>query len=222
MLLPLKFAAAAAVAGAVLLMLGTALHPLEADPADAAAAFAEYAGDDLWVASHLGQFLGVVLIFIGLVGLSDSLRGQTAEWVTRLGIFFGVAAVATAAVLQAVDGVALKVMVDTWAKSEAEKKQIAFQGAMAVRQIEVGLASFSALLFGTVFVLFGSAVALSETYPNWLGWFGLIGGIGTIAGGLTTAAAGFSNIAMIIAMSFNVILVIWMAVLGLLMWRRTG
>ena len=222
MLLPLKFAAAAAVAGAVLLMLGTALHPLEADPADAAAAFAEYAGDDLWVASHLGQFLGVVLIFIGLVGLSDSLRGQSTEWVTRLGIFFGVAAVATAAVLQAVDGVALKVMVDTWAESEAEQKQIAFQGAMAVRQIEVGLASFSALLFGTVFVLFGSAVALSETYPNWLGWFGLIGGIGTIAGGLTTAAAGFSNIAMIIAMSFNVILVIWMAVLGLLMWRRTG
>jgi hypothetical protein len=73
-----------------------------------------------------------------------------------------------------------------------------------------------------VFVLFGSAVALSETYPNWLGWFGLIGGIGTIAGGLTTAAAGFSNTAMIIAMPFNVILVIWMAVLGLLMWRRTG
>ena len=203
-------------------MLGTALHPLEADPEDAAAAFAEYAGDDLWLTSHLGQFFGVALIFIGLVGLSDSLRGQTTEWLARLGIFFGVAALATAAVLQAVDGVALKAMVDAWADAEAEQKQIALQGAMSVRQIEVGLASLSALLFGTVFVLFGCAVALSETYPNWLGWLGVIGGIGTIAGGLTTGAAGFSSTAMIVAMPFNVIVVIWMVMLGLLMWRRPG
>lgn len=123
MLLPLKFAAATAIAGAVLLMLGTALHPLEADPGDAAAAFAEYAGDDLWVISHLGQFLGVALLFIGLVGLSDSLRGQTSAWLARLGVFFGVAALATAAVLQAVDGVALKVMVDAWTNAEGEQSR---------------------------------------------------------------------------------------------------
>ncbi len=59
MLVPLKFAAVTAIAGAIVLMLGTVMHPLEDDPGDAAAAFAGCAEDDLWAATHLGQFVGV-------------------------------------------------------------------------------------------------------------------------------------------------------------------
>ena len=40
-------------------LVATSLHPLEADPNDPEAAFAEYAADDLWVATHLGQFIAV-------------------------------------------------------------------------------------------------------------------------------------------------------------------
>jgi len=48
-----------AIAGSVLLFIGTYLHPMSADPNQAAAAFAEYAADPLWVASHLTQLAGV-------------------------------------------------------------------------------------------------------------------------------------------------------------------
>lgn len=220
MLFPLKFAAVSAIAGAIILMLSTVLHPFEADPGDAAAAFAEYADDNLWVATHLSQLLGIALMFMGLVGLSDSLSNQRTAWLAKLGVFFGVAALATTAVLQAVDGVALKVMTDAWTNAPADQEQITFQAAMSVRQIEIGVASLVALLFGTVFVLFGCAITQSEAYPTWLGWLGIIGGLGTIAGGLTTAVSGFSTTAMTIAAPFDLILVIWMAVIGILMWRR--
>ncbi len=70
--IPLKLGAVTAVAGAIILMVGTMLHPLGADPGDPVAAFTEYAADDLWVGSHLSQFLGVALMFVGLVVLNRS------------------------------------------------------------------------------------------------------------------------------------------------------
>ena len=218
--MPLKLGSVCAIAGAIVLMAGTALHPLGADPGDAAAAFAEYAVDEYWVASHLGQFLGVALMFAGLVALSDSLNHERCAWLSRLGVFVGVSALATSAVLQAVDGVALKVLVDAWASAAEEQKQSAFQAALAVRQIEVGVASFMALLFGTVFILFGIAIALSDGYLSWLGWLGALGGTGTVAGGLLVAFTGFSTTAMNVAMPSNLVLMIWMVVIGVLMWRR--
>ena len=47
--------------------------------------------------------------------------------------------------LKAVDGVALKVMVDAWAVAPAAQKEAAFYAAFAVRQVEIGLASVLSL-----------------------------------------------------------------------------
>ena len=218
--IPLKLGAVSAVAGAIVLMVGTMLHPLGADPGDPVVAFAEYAADDLWIGSHLSQFLGVAMMFVGLVALNDSLKDESSAWLARLGLFVGVAALATTAVLQAVDGIALKAMVDDWVSASEEQKQSAFQAALAVRRIETGVASFMALLFGSALALFAGAVAFSTIYPTWLGWLGIAGGIGTIAGGLLTAFSGFSTTAMNVAMPFNLILVVWMVLIGRHMWRR--
>ena len=54
-----RIGAVGANTGAILLFIATSLPPLQADPNDPAAAFAEYAADDLWVATHLGQFIAV-------------------------------------------------------------------------------------------------------------------------------------------------------------------
>ena len=58
----LKLGAVCAVLGAVVLFIGTSLHPMKADPNDPVEAFPEYAADELWVASHLTQLAGVALI----------------------------------------------------------------------------------------------------------------------------------------------------------------
>src|SRR6188472_1769752 len=50
-----RIGAACAVAGSVVLFIGTYLHPMQADPNRPLEAFAEYAADRFWIASHLIQ-----------------------------------------------------------------------------------------------------------------------------------------------------------------------
>ncbi len=73
----------AAVIGAVLLFVETYLHPMDADPNVPLAAFTEYAADHHWVASHLMQLSGVVLMMAALALLSRKMAdGPAAEWAT--------------------------------------------------------------------------------------------------------------------------------------------
>src|SRR5829696_8566270 len=83
---------------------------------------------------------------------------------------------AIAAALQAVDGVALKVMVDRWAQASGEARARAFEGAVAVRQIEVGVASLLSVAFGLTVSTFGVSMRLGRQFPQWLAWLGLAGG----------------------------------------------
>jgi hypothetical protein len=217
---PPRVGAVAAIAGALALLVGTMLHPMAADPADALAAFTEYAADPHWVSSHLTQFIGVALMFVGLVALRDTIQAQPTEWLARLGMLFGACALAVAATLQAVDGVALKLAVTNWSNASLEQKQSAFMAALAVRQIEIGMASYMALLFGASVSLSGLAVARSKEFPRCLGWVGVMGGVGSVAGGLLSAYTGFSTTEMTVAMPFNLVVVVWMILVGVILWRR--
>lgn len=60
-----------AIAGPIVFFVGTYLHPLGADPNDAVAAFTEYAADHWWIASHLTQLVGVILIVVALLFLAQ-------------------------------------------------------------------------------------------------------------------------------------------------------
>jgi hypothetical protein len=104
-----------------------------------------------------------------------------------------IASLAVAAALQAVDGVALKAMVNTWAAAPEQEKAGLFHAALAVRQIEIGLASMTSLLFGLTTSLFGTALLIDRRFPRWLGGLAIagrwLGGL-AIAGGVPTAIAG--------------------------------
>ncbi len=220
MLIPAKLGAVAAIAGVVFFMAGTMLHPMGANPGDPVAAFSEYAADRHWVASHLSQFFGVAFMFVGLVALADTLRDQTIAWMARLGVYIAVAALAVAAMLQAIDGVALKVMVDGWASASIDQKQASYLAALAVRQVEIGTAAYMEILFGAAVFLLAYATARSARYPSWLGWLGAAGGIGTIASGLLTAFTGFSTTTMNVSMPFGLMVAVWMVLIGALMWKQ--
>jgi hypothetical protein len=210
---------AAAVGGAVALVIGTLLHPLGADPNNPTEAFAEYAADRMWVASHLLQFLGVAGLGAALVALAGIMdTGRASAW-ARIGAFGAAAGVATAAALQAVDGVALKVMVDRWAGATGDARALAFEGALAVRQIEVGLASLLSVLFGLTMLAFSVALLFSRRFGAWLGWLGVVGGSGTLVAGVAQAHAGFSPVAMTISMAASSVLILWALAVGIAMWR---
>ena len=81
--------------GAVLVFLGTFLHPSGADPNDASAAFREYAADRLWIASHLTQFFGIAFITVGLLALYRSLSATGAAAIARVAVVGAVASLAS-------------------------------------------------------------------------------------------------------------------------------
>ena len=216
----LRVGAVAAMLGPLVLFVSTLMHPLEADPNDAVAAFTEYAADRLWVGTHLGQFLGVAMIVAALVLLSRSLEaGKAAAW-SRIGLGGAIATLAATAVLQAVDGVALKFLVDRWAAAPPEQQPAIFEAAFGVRQVEIGLASLTSLLFGITVTIYGVAMILSPIYPGWVGFLAILGGLGTSAGAVVLAYTGFSESMMMINMPANLLLLVWMIVVGGLMWRR--
>lgn len=192
---------------------------MQADPNDAAAAFAEYAADWLWVASHLTQLAGVALIVAALMMLSRQLCTGKAAALSRLAEGGAIASLAMATALQAVDGIALKALVDNWAAAPAAQKEIAFQAAFAVRQVELGLASMFSLLFGSTVTLYGVALLGDRMYPMWVAWLAIVGGVPTMIGGVAMAYTGFSGLAMAINMPASSVLLVWMLTVGVYMYR---
>ena len=214
-----RLGSVAALVGAAVLFGSTLLHPLGSDPSDAAAAFAEYALDSLWLWSHIGQFAGIAALVVALVALASTLDpGPSAAW-SRIGLAGAAATLAVAAAVQAVDGVALKLMVDRWAASTGAAQVLAYEGAFAVRQIEIGLASFLSLVSGLTLTAFGLAMFLSRRYPGWLGALGLLGGLGTVVAGTAQASTGFSGVAMTLSMLASTVLLLWAILTGVLLWR---
>ena len=216
-----RVGATCAIAGAALLFTGAYLHPMGADPNDPVVAFAEYAADRLWVASHLMELAGVAAMVAALLFLAEHLETRTSS-VTRIATAGAIASLALAAALQAVDGIALKNMVDAWAAAPASQKEGIFHAAFAVRQIEIGLASMLSLAWGLTATMYGVALLGDERYPKWFAGVAIVGGVPTMVAGVVMAYTGFSGLAMAINMPANLLLLLWMLALGGLMWRRGG
>jgi hypothetical protein len=213
-----KPGAACAIGGGSLLLVGTYLHPVPAEPNDAAQAFAAYAADRFWVASHLLQLIGIVLALAALVILAQQLETRSTKVWSRLASAGAIASMALAAMLQAVDGIALRAMVQNWATAAATQKDVAFQSAFAVRQVEIGLASVLNLLLGATATLYGVALLDDPTYPKWVGGLAIVGGAPTSLSGVVMAFSGFSELEMAINMPASFILVVWVMVLGAFFW----
>jgi hypothetical protein len=216
-----KIGAMCAITGSLMVFLGTFLHPMRADPSNAVAAFAEYAADGLWVTSHLIQLLGIILIVAALLFLAQQLESKRGARWTRIAAAGAIASMAAAAALQAVDGIALKSMVDTWAAATAAQREAAFYAAFAVRQVEIGLASVLSCLFGLTATVYGIALLSDRTYSQWLGVVAIVAGVSAIVAGIAMAFTGFSGFAMAISMPAGSLLLLWMLALGICMWRRS-
>jgi hypothetical protein len=143
-------------------------------------------------------------------------RGKTWSYVLAGS---AVAGLAVAAALQAVDGIALKTMVNAWMAAPPAQKDMAYHAAFAVRQIEVGLASMLCLLFGLTACLYGVALFAMRTYPGWLDLLAVVGGVLTIIASVVMAYTGFSAITMAINMPASFLLLVWMFAVGVMMWR---
>jgi len=199
------------------------LHPHHVAPNDSTAAFREYAGSQHWTSVHIGQWAGMLLIVLGLLALSRGLARQRGI-AGGLGLFGGVTAVLVAGVFtvqMAVDGVALKAAIDTWASStNATEHVAAFQVADGIRSVEKALSAFFHLLNGTTFLLLGLSVAVGRYCPRWLGVCGALAGIGFMVAGVVTAQTGFSGEADSVVLPATVLGTVFLIGVFVSIWRR--
>jgi hypothetical protein len=199
------------------------LHPHEEYANDSAAAFAEYARSDDWVLVHLGQFLGVLMVAVGLATVATWLARRPGV-VGFLGIAAAVTAVTSAAVFavqMAVDGVALKAAVDAWQSSSGTAAQdTSFQVAESVRSVEKGLSGLFGVTNGLTMISLGVALAMLRTRARWLGWVAAVAGVGLAAVGVITAETGFSHEATNLMLPTTALVAVFMVGMTVASWRR--
>jgi hypothetical protein len=88
---------------------------------------------------------------------------MTVSTLAWIGFAIAIIAASTLAILQAVDGIALKRAVDSWVVAPAEEKMAAFRVAKGIRWTEVGTNSMYRILQGTVAIVFGIATTFIKS-----------------------------------------------------------
>jgi hypothetical protein len=219
----LRIGSIAFLAGMIITVVSTAIHPSTEDPSNHPLVFAEYANDETWVAVHIGQFAGVIMIFAGgfmtlfrLLAQSESSMASILAWI---GFALAIMTASAFAVLQAVDGIAQKRAVDSWVSAPPEEKAITFGVAEGIRFIEYGTNSIFRILQGTVAVIFGVAIVKSKLLSKWIGGAGVVIGAVTIYAGLEVAYLGFGSLTTMIGISMIVYFIL-VGILGGFMWKK--
>ncbi|MFL6479267.1 MAG: DUF4386 family protein [Nitrososphaera sp.] len=212
------------IVGLIIIIVSTLFHPSSQPLTNHPLVFAEYAASDTWIGAHIGQFAGVMLVFAGgfvaLYRLLMRSESPLAKALALLGLATAIITACTFAIIQAIDGIALKRAVDTWAASPADEKVITFRVAEAIRWIEIGTNGIFRILQGAAAITFGAAILMSGLLPRWSGGFGMLAGVSTIIFGIGIAYVGFAD-QPIVGMVSTVTSLLWLVILGILMWKKS-
>ena len=197
-----------AIVGAVIFMAGNMLHARSSDIEITAEQVKAVAGSDIWVTDHLLFVLGALLMVGGLVALQRSITSEPGASWARFGYLGAIVSSGLVVVLGAIDGIASKVVHDTWAAATGPDKATALMISEALEEIDIGLFSIIIIVFfGITFILYGLAVAL---------------GIGSFTIGTVQAYVGLSVLGTnFLFAGFASLLTVWVLVMGILMWRKT-
>ena len=100
----LRLGSVAFLTGLVIIIVSTIFHPSSQPLTNHPLVFTEYAASKTWIASHIGQFAGVMLVFVGgfvaLHRLLASSGSSVVKALALLGLAAAIVAASTFAILQ--------------------------------------------------------------------------------------------------------------------------
>jgi len=175
-----------------------------------------------WPTVHLGFIVGAFLWVGAFIALAVSLK-RSVSW--ALG-WLGAATVIVGAAIHVADssisGVGLTALASAWAAAPAsEQANLLRVGDTLLYLLNGTWRSVHSYFHGVPFILSGLAVALSRRYPVWLGWVGVAGGTASFLGGVLQFLGVVSGAERLVIVPAQVVS-LWMAAMGVLMWRRAG
>jgi hypothetical protein len=214
-----KLYAVLAIAGAVVGLVGNALHPHTV--ADAATAMRPIAERSSWVGIHLAIIVAILFVIGGLVGLAQQLEEGSSGPLARVGLAAALIGGAVVTVSTAIDGFVMKALALAWASAPAGEAATALRLAAGVKDVNFGIWSTGMLVFfGTAFVCFGAAICLGRQFPAWYGWMALAGGAGSaVAALLQIAHTGQVQAAETLFLASSLLITCWAFALGVFLWR---
>jgi hypothetical protein len=112
----------------------------------------------------------------------------------------------------------------TWAVAPGPAKAVALSLVSTNETLNFALAGLFNLSFaGVPFILLGAAVALGRAYPRWLGWVGLLAGLGSVGAGLVQAFTGEPTVAsLVLTIIGPTVISLWVLVMGILLGRKAA
>lgn len=217
----LKFGGALAVIGALGYFVTLLLHGDLPDQTTEIA-LEHIAGRPEWRALKLALIASVFCWIGAFTALVRSLPPGLSNLVGRWAVSISIVGVAIVVAEYAIIGHALKEVADTWLVAPATDREVNLRMAEVMLAITGGLFhSFVAWMLGLPYVLLGAAIVLGRGYPRWLGWVAVVAGSGALLAG-TTRFLGIGLVPYpLLYGGFVMPLSIWLAAMGVLMWRRT-
>jgi hypothetical protein len=218
----LRQSATLLLGGQLLYIIITLFHPgIGETGSNHPAVFTEYAASGDWTAVHIAQFVSMAVLLAGLFALFFTLDAEdgTAMWADRFAAAAAVAALALYGALQAVDGVANKLVDVAWVNAPAAEKAARFASAAAVRWIEWGLRSYQAFTLGLALLLFAVAVLRTAWAPRLVAYLMGLTGLIYLVQGWVVSSQGFSQTMSLAIVLAEVLGTAWMIWLVVIAWR---
>lgn len=171
--------------------------------------------------------LALILSLMGWLGAFLTFKSSLANGLSKLmgqwAVSIATVGVAAVVVEYAIIGHALKDVADGWRSASAPDPAASLTIAQTMLAISGGLFhSFIAWLMGLTFILLGLSIIVGREYSKWLGWIAVLAGSISLTAG-TTRFLGIELVPYPLLYGGSVIpLSLWVAVLGFVMWRRSG
>ena len=166
----------------------------------------------------------MLLLSVGLLFLGRVIVGARAQVWVKVAELTLYASVGLGVVLIALDGITSKSVHDAFAAASGSEATVALRDSELMEQIDVGLFSMWIIVFfGFTFASYGVALLQSSSFNKYYGWVALVLGAVAVAVGVYQAIDGLSEVVTsYLFVAVASILNLWVIVIGVNMWRRSG
>ncbi len=176
-----------------------------------------------WIAIHLAFAIGSLLKLAGLMGLGDVLEQGPARPIARMGNAMAICGVGLFVVTMVHDGYVHEHMATGWAAASggAQAAWIPIFASGIQTTLGMELASIVAW-FGLAPIAYGISMLSGSTYPRWLSWMGIVGGVGAIVTAITLWTTGYTDFgySVLYPIFATLLPAVWYVGIAVMLWRR--
>jgi Domain of unknown function (DUF4386) len=215
-----KLGSAGLIIGAILMVIGGLLMPYAAKLTSNVQEMLKPLGENEFRAqvSSLLMIMGIWAIMIGATGVYRSITASGAAW-ARLGFYFIIVGTAVWTVTLSQD-VATASAAANWLAASAAGKEAAYSALAAVNAVNRGLYPMTIIVYWLSYTFLGIAMVLSNVYPRWLGWVGLILANTVVAVGIIQTFTARSTTFTLVFAVLSLLTTLWVLVVGIWIARK--